>query len=333
MNAQAESMNVISRKTIAKQSLQLCLAADHYNRYPGELVTFFLQFVAPEGAGTALQFALPRVLKVESYDLPAGIPLSLPAVTEVDQDLVVLIPLEKYFTAGQQYAITVRVRINSFYFDHYLLAEAKLLGAEPDPIAMESVQVAVLGKGKYLEFLPEMYERDEFTSRFLMLFESFWKPISQQIDQIENYFDPDLTPREFLPWLSSWIGLPVDNSLPVPRLRKLLNQAMHLFQCRGTLRALKSTLEIYTEGEIDILERRANNFVLGPGSALGAAIALGRANQPDSISVKMRLPRAELARMQFSEEMYQRKMIEIIRALVPAHTVFDVNCMFYTEQV
>lgn len=312
--------------------MQLCLAADYYNRYPGELVTFFLQFVAPEQTGTSLQFAMPRVLKVESYDLPDGIPISLPVVTEAGQDLVVLIPLEKYFNAGQQYKIVVRVRINSFYFDHYLLVEAKLLDAETNPVAAESVQVAVLGKSKYLEFLPEMYGSDDFTSRFLMLFESFWKPISLQIDQIENYFDPDLTPQEFIPWLSSWVGLPVDSNLPVNRMRNLLNQSMHLFQCRGTLHALRTTLEIYTEGEIDIKERRANNFVLGAASALGAAIALGRANQPDSISVKMRLPQAELARMQFSEEMYRHKMTEIIRALIPAHTVFDVNCEFYTEQ-
>jgi phage tail-like protein len=315
---------------IVQASMRLGLAADHYNRYPGELVTFFLRFVTPDEGPAVLQFALPRVMKVESIEtLPATSLFSLPAVTEVDQDLVILIPLEKYFNPGTQYEIIVRVRINNFYFDHYLLAEARLVDAEQHTLAVESIQVAVLGKGKYLEYLPELYERDDFTSRFLMLFESFWKPISLQIDQIENYFDPDLTPREFLPWLSSWIGLPVDNSLPVPRLRKLLNQAMHLFQCRGTLYALRTTLEIYTEGQIDILERRANNFVLGAGSALGAAIALGRANQPDSISIKMRLHRSELERMQFSEEMYQRKMIEIIRGLVPAHTVFDVKCVFY----
>jgi hypothetical protein len=68
------------------------------------------------------------------------------------------------------------------------------------------------------------------------------------------------------------------------------------------------------------------------GSALGAAIALGRNNQPNSISVKMRLPQSELRRLQFSEDMYQLKMKEIIRGLVPAHTVFDVNCEFDAEQ-
>jgi len=115
------------------------------------------------------------------------------------------------------------------------------------------------------------------------------------------------------------------------RKRKLLKRAMYLFQRRGTLQGLRTTLEIYTEGKIDIVERRARNFVLGPESTLGPAIALGRDNQPNFISVKIRLPQSELTRMRFSEEMYQLKMQEIIRGLVPAHTVFEVNCEFHTE--
>jgi phage tail-like protein len=315
---------------IVETSTPLALAVDHYNRYPGELVTFFLRFTAPEGAGAVLQFAMPNVLQVESYVLPEGIPISLPAVTEAERDLVVMIPLAEHFRAGQAYEITVRVRINAFYFDHYLLAEARLL-TEAGLLALETVQVAVFGKGKYLTYLPELYGSDDFTSRFLMLFESFWKPINQQIDQVENYFDPDLTPEQMLPWLSSWIGMPVDPTLPVHRMRSLLRQAMQLFQCRGTLRALKLYLEIYTEGQVEVQERRANNFILGQGSALGAAIALGRANQPNSVSVRLRLPRAELARMGYSEAMYVQKMKEIIRGLIPAHVVFDVECVFYAE--
>jgi phage tail-like protein len=318
---------------VLESSVELfSLAADSYNRYPGESVTFFLRFIAPEQTGATLRFAMPKMLKVESYVLPDGIPISLPSVIEVDHDLVVLISLEKYFNPGQQYETIVQTRIDSFYVDHYALAEARLLDINMETITAESVRVAVLSRGKYLEFLPELYGSDDFTSRFLMLFESFWKPINQQIDQIENYFDPDLTPPDFIPWLSSWIGLPVDSTLPVKRMRKLLNNAMYLFQRRGTLQALKTTLKIYTEGEIEISERRANNFVLGAGSSLGVGIALGRANQPNFVSVTMRLPQSELERTKFSEEMYQHKMKEVIRGLVPAHTVFDLNCEFHAEQ-
>lgn len=309
----------------------LSLAVDAYNRYPGELATFFLRFTAPKKAGATLQFAMPKSLVVESYDLPEGIPSSLPAVTEVDQDLIVLIPLDKHFTAGQTYDILARVRINTFYINQYLITGASLVSAAGDTLASESVQVAVYGKGKYLRHLPEIYENDHFTSRFLMLFESFWKPISQQIDQVEFYFDPDHTPPEFIPWLASWIGLPLDKSLPMDRMRALIKEAIMLFQCRGTFHALRTYLEIYTGGKINMIERRARNFVLGQDTGLGLDIALGTDNQPNSVRIDLQIPSGELQRSGYSENMYRRKMHEIIRTMVPAHTVFDITCTFESQ--
>jgi phage tail-like protein len=165
-----------------------------------------------------------------------------------------------------------------------------------------------------------------------MLFESFWKPISQQIDQVEYYFSPDLTPPEFIPWLASWLGLQVDPMLPVDRVRLLLKNAMLLYQCRGTKKALTTYLEIYTSGEVGIVEHQAVNFVIGQDTALGMGIALGKDNRPNLISISLQVPESELTRTQYSEDMYKRKMAEIVRTLVPAHTFFNVRCEFYALQ-
>jgi len=311
----------------------LSLAADAYNRYPGELATFHLRFTVPQKTGAKLQFAMPKSLKVESYELPEGIPTTLPGVVEVGQDLIVVIPLSKHFKKGQTYNITTRVRINTFYFDQYLVTEASLIGADETILASESVQVAVYGKGRYLKDLPEIYDSDHFTSRFLMLFESFWKPISQQIDQVENYFDPDLTPPEFIPWLASWIGLPLDASLPMERMRALIKQAIMLFQCRGTYQALRTYLEIYTNGKVNIIERRARNFVLGRDTSLGLDVALGADNMPNSVRIALLIPQDELERSGYSESLYQRKMYSIVRTMVPAHTVYDITCAFEAQTV
>ena len=40
-------------------SANLALAVDAYNRYPGELATFFLRFTVPQKPGATLQFAMP----------------------------------------------------------------------------------------------------------------------------------------------------------------------------------------------------------------------------------------------------------------------------------
>jgi phage tail-like protein len=313
---------------MSKPSEKLALAADVYNRYPGEVVTYFLRFTVPEESDVTLQFAMPEVMEVESYELPDGIPPSLPRVVKVDQEMIVLIPLEKHFTAGQTYDIVARVRINTFYFNQYLITEARLVGDDGTIYAAETIQVAILGKGKYLRYLPELYESDDFTSRFLMLFESFWKPIAQQIDQVDNYFDPVMTPPEFLPWLASWIGMPIEPSLPIERMRAMLRHAILLFQCRGTSHALKTYLEIYTDGDVAIEEQRADNFVIGERDKLGENIALGTDNHPDFVRVRLRVNQAELERSGFSEATYHRKMQEIIRTMVPAHTKFEVNGVF-----
>jgi phage tail-like protein len=205
---------------------------------------------------------------------------------------------------------------------------AELVGPDYSSLASESLQIAIRGKGRYLQYLPELYESDDFINRFLMLFESFWKPISQQIDQGDSYYDAGLAPDAFVPWLSSWIGMPIDNTLPTDRIRALLRSAMLFYQCRGTNQALKTYLEIYTGGTVKITEKRSINFILGVDSRLGMESALGLSNHPNRITVWVCVPSGELERINFTREMYLQKLREIVRQMVPAHSIVDVQCEF-----
>jgi phage tail-like protein len=306
---------------------QLSLASGQYNHYPGEMAALYLHFLVPDQPST-LQLALPKVMEISAYVLPEGIPYTLPSIVEAEEDIILVIPLEEPFQSGTEYEVKVQVLIDTFHFDQYLLAEARLIGDDAQTLALEAVRIAVHAKGKYLKYLPELYESDDFTGRFLMLFESVWKPISQQIDQVDSYFDPGLTPEGFIPWLASWIGMPVDEGLPADRMRELLKSALMLYQCRGTYKALQTYLQIYTGGEVTVIEQRARNFVLGTHSALGADIALGTQNRPNTVSIHIRVHPQELERIQFTESMYGRKMDEITRMLVPAHVDYQVQCDF-----
>jgi phage tail-like protein len=312
---------------VSEPTTLLSLAAAEYNRYPGEVATLYMAFSVPDERGT-LQLALPKVMEIDSYVLPEGIPYTLPLVMEDEQDVILSIPLEEPFHIGQEYQIEVRAALKTFHFNQYLLAEARLLDRDLQTLGLEAIRITVHAKGKYLQYLPELYEKDDFTGRFLMLFESMWKPVSQQIDQVDAYFDPGLTPETFIPWLATWIGMPVDDSLPPERMRALLKSAMMLFQCRGTYKALQTYLQIYTGGEVNVVEQRARNFVLGPQSALGVDIALGTKNRPNTVTIDIRVSSAEPERMHFSEAMYQRKIEEITRTLVPAHVDYQVHCYF-----
>jgi phage tail-like protein len=307
---------------------ELSLTVDRYNCYPGELLTISTRFICPPDAMGELQIILPRVMNVESLDLPAGVSDEIMSVLEREQELILLFPLKTYFKEEQAYEIKVRARVNTFYIDQYLSLRSDLLNGKKQKLASEELEVVVFGKGKYLKYLPEIYESDEFVGRFLMLIESFWKPISQQVDQIDSYFDPSLTPDAFIPWLASWVGMPMDSFLPLDRVRILLKNAMSLNQRRGTRHALITFLEIYTSGKVDISERRSRNFILGQKSNLGIEIGLGKNNKPNSILIDIEAPESELGRTGYTKDMYQRKMSSVVRSLVPAQTVYDVRCTF-----
>ena len=308
---------------------KLSLAVDQYNRYSGEAVTYTIRLQVPDEKGAALQLSLPKVMEVENYHLPPDISEDLPAIMEREQEQVIRIPLGTGFKRDAWYQIDIQARIRTeLPIDQYLLAEATLVNGKFETLASETVQVAVYGKSKALTYLPELYYGDDFTSRFLMLFESFWKPVTTQIDQVDAYFDADLTPPEFVPWLASWLGLPVDETLPIDRVRTLIKKAIMLYQYRGTYRALKTYLEIYTAGEVEIEEQRAKNFILGRDSSLGVDVALGTDNHPSAVIVNLRLSEDELERNQFSQEMYHRKLTKVIRAMVPAHTSIRLICDF-----
>ena len=313
---------------VSQTPVQLHLAVDRYNCYPNEQVSLYLLLVPSQDKNNICQLSLPDVVEIEGYHLPAGLSETALSITELDQERILRIPVDKISKADANYEIKVDVRIKTYEIDQYLLCEAQLFDSDLNILAYESIQLAVFSRGKYMNHLPEIYESDHFINHFLMLIESFWKPTSQQIDQMHCYFDPFLTPEAFLPWLSSWIGMTFDERLPADRKRKLLNSAMVMYQQRGTLESIKTYLKAYTDREAEVIEKRSRNLVLGGGSKLGVETALGRSNQSNTVKVNIQVPDEDLAVMNYSKGMYLRKLTDTVRTLVPAHAFVDLNCEF-----
>lgn len=192
-------------------------------------------------------------------------------------------------------------------------------GVESAPVS-EAVSIAVSAKGRYLQYLPSIYQSDELMGRFLMLFESFWSPIEKQIDQLGLYFDPRLAPPDLLPWLASWLGLVLNENWSLERRRLLIQSAAELYRRRGTKWALERYLEIFTGVKPVVVEHMAHNFRLGAESRLGLSIALGRENEPHTFTVNLRLPPAS------GDQTERMKLIEtIIETEKPAHTAYTLH--------
>lgn len=146
-----------------------------------------------------------------------------------------------------------------------------------------------------LQYLPSVYREDpvsaDFLSRFLSIFDSMRGRTSWQISTIARYFDPAATPAnrrnqggvDFLSWLAGWLGLSLESNWPIEKRRKLVEQAHHLFDRRGTVEGVKLQVELYAGVRPQILEffrqRRfltLNSATLGDCSTLSGTGVLKR---------------------------------------------------------
>ncbi len=309
---------------------------DNYNRYPGEVVALYTRLKALEPlADLTLRISLPEGLILGDYRAPAEQEGLMP-MTEVSGDTSYLVwSLAGKLPEGACYEYRAEAVVAPAIYDTTLTSQAVVSGKDGDILTEETVNIAVWVKGKYLRYLPSIYERDDFMGRFLMLFESFWSPIETQIDGVYNYFDPRITPPDFLPWLASWLDLDLDESWPEDRLRRLLRWAIALHRSRGTKWGLLKYLELYTEQQAEIIERRAENFVLGAGARLGPGIALGQGNTPHTFAVTLHLPPIEVKgkrERKRREEQRRRTIEKIIEMQKPAHTVYTLNIKTLSEE-
>ena len=118
----------------------------------------------------------------------------------------------------------------------------------------------------YTKYLPATLQADAFIARFLLAFEqiltgtnfpsetspgiiesSSRNPpgLEAVIESTHTYFDPDLTPAEFLPWLASWVALSLRDDWGSQTKRNFIKQIVYLYGKRGTKEGLKQILSLY----------------------------------------------------------------------------------------
>jgi phage tail-like protein len=143
----------------------------------------------------------------------------------------------------------------------------------------------------YLSYLPAIFGRDDFTGRFLRIFEAVVEPIDRQIDDLAHYLDPDLTPAPFLPWLASWLASLVDDRWPRERQIAMIRAAPELHRWRGTRRGLREHLRLYLGPTVEPeIEETAGGLRLGPSTQLGLRTVLGESGPRHHFSVTLRVP-------------------------------------------
>lgn len=102
--------------------------------------------------------------------------------------------------------------------------------------------------------LPRVLSQDEFTQRFVAIFEGIADGVRSQVDALEYYVDVDTAPPAFVRWLGAWLNVTVDAAQPPARQRAIVREAGRWYAQRGTAQGLRGLLEAITGGEVRVVD-------------------------------------------------------------------------------
>ena len=181
----------------------------------------------------------------------------------------------------------------------------------------------------YLENLPAIYRRSDGVGRNLVrdvcfVFEHMFDSVEKNLNDGWRFYDPHVSPADFLDWLAGWTAFTVDLDWPEAEKRALIRRSVDLYRIRGTKRGLALFLKLFTGHEPDIAENTwpFKGFrIEADGAEQGARVAL------DSVI----LPPVELAHcfvvtMPIKFESVTPEVVirihQIIQMEKPAHTQY-----------
>ncbi|MFD7320015.1 phage tail protein I [Streptomyces sp. NPDC059875] len=116
--------------------------------------------------------------------------------------------------------------------------------------------------------LPALYADDDLAQRFTAGLDTVLAPVLSTLDNLPAYFDPALTPPDFLRWLSSWLGVELDEEWPEELARTVVARAMELHRWRGTRRGLEERLRLCLGVEAQIIDGGGATWSRTPSAAL-----------------------------------------------------------------
>lgn len=161
--------------------------------------------------------------------------------------------------------------------------------------------------------LPAVYQEDDpFAVRLMQAFDAELAPIISTLDNLSAYFDPRLTPEDFLGWLASWVALDLDETWGVAQRRAATLSAVDILRRRGTATGLADELRLVTTGAVEVLESGASAWSLDPASPMVGTAELGllvrvRVADPSEVDVE--------------------RLDRIVRAAKPAHVPHRIEVL------
>jgi len=97
-------------------------------------------------------------------------------------------------------------------------------------------------------------KQDDFLWRLCESLDGLLAPVVLTLDTLDALIDPALAPADFLAWLGGWVALRDRTDWPEDAWRRLIAEAVPLYRRRGTPDALRRLVELYTGGQVTLVD-------------------------------------------------------------------------------
>lgn len=158
--------------------------------------------------------------------------------------------------------------------------------------------------------LPGLFLEDRFSLGICAGLDDVLAPVPVTLDCLDSYFDPLLTPPDFLEWLAGWVGLSIDQNWSEAQRRSLVRQASELYRWQGTVRGIIEHVRLYTGVEPEVHDSGGAAWSQVPDGALPGSALPGL--------------RVQVA-IDSGDDLDVSRLDAIVSAAKPAHVPHSVN--------
>jgi phage tail-like protein len=135
----------------------------------------------------------------------------------------------------------------------------------------------------WINFLPGIYqetdeENADFLQRFLLVSAHLTSGVEENLEFVHELFDPRITDAKWLPWLASWLAMPLLEGWDEEKRREIIQRTPELYRNRGTAEGLKLALRLFADVKAQIHEGEwpYPGLVIGKSSTIGKDTVLSR---------------------------------------------------------
>ena len=171
--------------------------------------------------------------------------------------------------------------------------------------------VSILAESDHMsDYLPAVYQKQDFTYRFLSVFTAMFQDLEETIGQTRRQLDPAAADPEMLQYLAHWLC--ADGGMPEEELRKTLPNVIEEYESMYTVRGIERSVERLTGQTPWIIE----HFMVDPNDPSCSDPELyRRLYGDDPYRFFLLLPQGT-----FTEQRQMESFLEQLEELVPAET-------------